>query len=91
MSHSFVNGLYHCVFSTKGRRKLITPDLQDRLWPYMGGIARENRMTAVAIGGVDDHVHLLITIPSTLSISKAMQSLQDDMRRASMPSDESLG
>src|SRR5262249_30609383 len=50
-----------------------TPELQERLWPYLGGIARENRMKALAIGGVADHVHLLISLPSTLSISKAMQ------------------
>jgi REP element-mobilizing transposase RayT len=42
--HSFVSCLIHCVFSTKGRRKLITPELQRRLWPYLGGIARENKM-----------------------------------------------
>jgi putative transposase len=39
----------------------------------MGGIARENNMAALAIGGVEDHVHLLLSIPSTLSISHAMQ------------------
>jgi putative transposase len=76
MAHSFVSGLFHCAFSTKGRRKLITPDLQERLWPYMGGIARENGMTALSIGGVDDHVHLLLAISSTISISKAMQLIK---------------
>ncbi|MGD0382624.1 MAG: IS200/IS605 family transposase [Thermoguttaceae bacterium] len=76
MAHSFVSGLFHCAFSTKGRRKLITPDLQDRLWPYMGGIARENGMKALAIGGVDDHDHLLIAISSTISIAKAIQLIK---------------
>jgi REP element-mobilizing transposase RayT len=76
MSHSFVTSLYHCVFSTKGRRRLITPDLQNRLWPYLGGIARENRMTALTIGGVDDHIHLLLALPSTLPIAKAMQLIK---------------
>ena len=42
--HSFVSCLMHCVFSTKERRKLITPELQERLYPYLGGIARENKM-----------------------------------------------
>jgi len=73
MAHSFTSSLYHCVFSTKGRRALIAPDLQDRLWPFMGGIARENRMKALAIGGVEDHVHLLLSVPSTLAIAKAIQ------------------
>jgi putative transposase len=76
MAHSFVSALFHCAFSTKGRCKLITPDLQERLWPCMGGIARENDMTAMAIGGVEDHVHLLLVIPSTISIAKALQLIK---------------
>jgi len=74
--HSFVSCLMHCVFSTKERRQLITPDLQERLYPYLGGIARENRMKALSIGGVEDHVHALLSIPATLPIAKAVQLLK---------------
>lgn len=74
--HSFVSCLVHCVFSTKERRKLISTDLQKRLYPYLGGIARENKMKALSIGGVDDHVHVLLSIPSTLSIAKSVQLLK---------------
>src|SRR5947207_2849108 len=73
MAHSYTSSLYHCVFSTKERVKIITPELQERLWPYMGGIARDNRMKALAIGGIDDHVHILLSLPSTLAIAKAIQ------------------
>jgi putative transposase len=74
--HSFVSCLMHCVFSTKERRRLITPDLQERLYPYLGGIAREHKMKALAIGGVEDHVHALISVPATLSVAKAVQLLK---------------
>jgi REP element-mobilizing transposase RayT len=73
LSHTFVNALLHCVFSTKGRRRLITADLQERLWPFLGGIAREQGFKALAIGGVEDHVHLLLSLPATLPIAKAIQ------------------
>src|SRR6476620_9619247 len=76
MAHSYISALYHCVFSTKERRKQITDDLASRLWPYLGGIARENKMRALEIGGVEDHVHLLLSIPSTLSIATAMQLIK---------------
>ena len=76
MSHSYVNSLFHCVYSTKDRRKTINQDLQQRLWPYMGGIARENKMKALAVGGVEDHVHLLLSLPSTISIAKAIQLIK---------------
>ena len=73
---SYVSSYWHCVFSTKERRRLITPELRERLWPYLGGIARQNKITPVEIGGVEDHVHLLLSLPSTMAISKAMQLLK---------------
>src|SRR6476660_7992066 len=74
--HSFVNCLMHCVFATKGRQPFINPQLQLRLWPYLGGIARENKIKALIIGGVEDHLHALLSIPSTLSIAKSIQLLK---------------
>src|SRR5258705_3160312 len=71
--HSFNSCLMHCVFATKERRPWLTSAIHERLWPYLGGIARENDMKALAIGGVADHVHLLLSLPTTLSVAKAMQ------------------
>lgn len=76
MSHSYSSCLIHYVFSTKDRRKLIVPDVRDRLWAYVGGIARENGMNALAVGGTDDHAHALVLLPTTLSIAKAVQLLK---------------
>ncbi len=73
MAHSYTSIYVHYVFSTKNRQKIIQPELEKRLWPYMGGIARENKMKALAIGGVEDHSHVFLSLPSTLSISKAIQ------------------
>jgi REP element-mobilizing transposase RayT len=42
----------------------------------MGGIARENRMKARCIGGIADHVHLLVSVPTTLSIAKGIQLIK---------------
>jgi REP element-mobilizing transposase RayT len=78
LGHSFTSSLFHCVFSTKGRRLLITEDLQSRLWPYIGGIARDNRMKALTIGGVEDHVHILLSLPSTMAIAKAIQLMKGE-------------
>ena len=73
---SYVSSYFHCVFSTKERRPIITPELRERLWPFLGGIARQNNMKAIEIGGVEDHVHILISLPSTLPISKALQLIK---------------
>ena len=73
---SYVSSYYHCVFSTKERRPTITPALQERLWPYLGGIAREHKMMAVEIGGVADHVHMLLSLPASMPVSKALQLIK---------------
>lgn len=75
-SMSYVSAYFHCVFSTKERRPFIAPSLSERLWPFLGGIARQNQMTAIEIGGVPDHVHILLSLPSTLAIAKAMQLIK---------------
>ncbi len=73
---SYVSSHYHCVFSTKGRRPLISTELRERLWPFLGGIARQHRMKAIEVGGMADHIHLLLSLPSTLSIAKALQLIK---------------
>ena len=74
--HSFSSSLHHCVFATKAREPLLTPQVRERLWPYRGGIARENGMKALAIGGMADHVHIVLSLPATISVAKAMQLLK---------------
>jgi putative transposase len=74
--HSFVSCLMHCVFATKARRPLIKTALQERLWPYLGGIARESKMKALTIGGAEDPIHVLLSIPATLSVAKSIQLLK---------------
>jgi putative transposase len=76
MSHTYCSALFHCVFSTKERRKAIPPELQDRLWAYMGGIARENEMAALGVGGMEDHAHLVLSLPSSFAIAAAMQKIK---------------
>ena len=74
--HSFNSCVVHCVWSTKNREPILTSDLRERLWPYLGGIAKENKIKALAIGGTTDHVHMLLSLPATLSVAKAIQLLK---------------
>ena len=64
--------LVHYV-STKNRIRSIEKTVQPRLWSYMGGIARTNKMKAIAVGGFDDHAHILLQLPTTITIAKAIQ------------------
>ena len=76
MANSYISLYVHVVFSTKGRQGMITPDVRNRLWAYMGGIARENQMKALSVGGIADHVHVLLSLPATLPVAKAVQLIK---------------
>ena len=61
------------VFSTKKRRNLIATEMQPELWAFVGGIARKNGFKALIVGGTENHVHLLLSLPATMPLAKAMQ------------------
>ena len=73
MANTYTSLHYHIVFSTKNRQPFLGEAIRERLFAYLGGIARENAMNALEIGGVADHVHLLLSIPASLPLSKAVQ------------------
>jgi REP element-mobilizing transposase RayT len=76
MAHAYYSLLVHCVFSTKDRQRLITPEIQADLWPYMGGIARTIGTKALAIGGLDDHSHMLLSLPAAMPVAKAIPQIK---------------
>ena len=69
----FIN---HIIFSTKNRGPWIRADIESRVWSYLGGIARENDMRALLVGGMENHVHLLLGVPPTIAVSKAVQLIK---------------
>ncbi len=76
MAHTYVSSLFHVVFSTKERQPTISEEFRDRLWAYVGGIAQKNGMKAIAVGGTADHMHLLLSIPATIPLAKAVQLIK---------------
>jgi putative transposase len=65
MGSTYYSLHYQVVFSTKERRPLIRPEWRPRLHEYLGGTVRGLRGVAEAVGGVEDHVHLLISLRTT--------------------------
>ena len=76
MANTYTSLHYHIVFSTKQRELWIKPEIEERIWAYLGGIAIKNRMTPLQIGGVDDHIHLLLGAPATMAPAKAAQLIK---------------
>jgi putative transposase len=76
MPHTYISDLVHCVFSTKYRRNLIPSEIQSDLWAFLGGIARKNGFKALIVGGTENHIHMLLSLPATINLAKAMQLLK---------------
>jgi REP element-mobilizing transposase RayT len=73
---TYTQNYYHMVFSTKHRLELITPDLEERLHPFMGGILGDLGCTPIVVNGTLDHVHLLTRYPSDLSHSDMLRHVK---------------
>ena len=76
MPATYTQNFYHAVFSTKHRAPLITPELEARLYPFIGGIVRDLRCNLLAINGVADHVHVLVRYRADLSHSEMLKSIK---------------
>jgi REP element-mobilizing transposase RayT len=76
MANTYTSLYYHVIFSTKNREPLLAVEVRERVWSYMAGIARANQMTPLKIGGVADHVHVLVSVPASLAIAKAVQLIK---------------
>ena len=76
MAHSYSPNHIHLVFSTKKRRNTITKEMQPQLWAYIAGICKNYEMVAVAIGGTENHVHILFHLSPKLALAKAVQLLK---------------
>jgi putative transposase len=76
MPKSYTNLLYHLVFSTRERLPLITLERRPRLYEYIGGMLREFGGISLAIGGIEDHLHLL----AKLRLDRALSDLLRDLK-----------
>ena len=76
MPDSFVANRVHVIFSTKNRQNLIPEEMQQRLWQFMAGIARQNGMQPIEIGGFNNHAHVFIGLPQIMALAKGVQLIK---------------
>lgn len=81
MAHKYPNILIHLVFSTKGRQNLIPNELLPQLSKYFAGIGRNHGIPVLASGGIPNHVHLSIALPSDMAPARALQVLKANSSR----------
>jgi putative transposase len=78
MANTYTSLHYHVIFSTKNREPWLAPAIEQRVWAYIGGVARAHKVTALQVGGVEDHIHALLTAPAKLAPSQIAQFLKGD-------------
>ena len=78
MANTYTSLHYHVIFSTKNREPWLATDIEQRVWAYIGGVARAHKMTALQVGGIEDHIHALVIAPTTLAPSQIAQYLKGD-------------
>jgi putative transposase len=78
MANTFTCVRIHVVFSTKNRQRWITPDIEENVWRFLGGVCRDHGAKAIMIGGVEDHVHLLIGLSPSVALSELMRRLKGE-------------
>lgn len=76
MAQSLACILIHLIFSTRGRQLSILPEITPDLYAYMAGIASQYDFIVYEMGGIEDHVHLLISLPRTLPFSKLVEEIK---------------
>jgi REP element-mobilizing transposase RayT len=78
MPQSFSQIYLHIVFSTRDRAPLIRSSWEPRLYDVIGGIFKTVKCSLLAAGGVEDHVHLLVSMARDISCSDAIRNIKTD-------------
>ncbi len=76
MASTHTQLLYHLIFSTKNREAMIDSSWRDRLHEYLGGVVAGLGGAPQGVGGVADHVHLLVGLKPTHCLSDFMRDLK---------------
>ena len=78
MGRTYTSLTYHLIFSTKYRRKIIRTEFREQLYQYIGGIIREKDGVLLEIGGVEDHVHIMVGFAATISVSDMLRFIKSN-------------
>ncbi len=76
MRAPFTQLYLHCVWGTWDRLPLITPQVERRLYEAIAKKAHELKCDVLALGGIEDHVHLLVRLPTTLSVADLLKGVK---------------
>ncbi len=71
----------HFVWATWDRQPLVTAEIEQELWRYIGAVCTDDECDILAIGGMPDHVHLLALLSNTTTIADLMKHVKGGSSR----------
>lgn len=75
---SYTTSYYHVVFRTYQSEPTITEEYERDLYAYLYGIAKNMRCQTYRIGGMPDHVHIFVSLPSRLALADFVQRMKTE-------------
>ena len=81
MANSYTQIYLQLVFAVKRRESLIHKSWREELYKYISGIATAKKHKVCAIGGVEDHIHILISCKPHLSVSEVVRDIKANSSR----------
>lgn len=81
MAGKHLSVLVHFIWSTAGREPWIAPEWRERLYGYLGGVLREKNARLISAGGMPDHIHLSVSIPSTVTLAGIVGGMKANSSR----------
>jgi REP element-mobilizing transposase RayT len=78
MPDTLTSLVFHVVYSTKDRIPLIRGEIRDRLHPYIGGLIKNLDGVPIAVGGIADHVHLVMELPPRVSVADTVRTVKSN-------------
>ena len=81
MAGKHLSVLVHFIWSTAGREPWIVPEWRERLYGYLGGVLREKNARLISAGGMPDHIHLYVSISSTVTLADMVGAMKANSSR----------
>ena len=76
MAHSLARAIFHIVFSTKNRERLLGDSIREKLFAYIAVVGRDMKCEVYRVGGMPDHVHVAIDLGRNISLAEFTKKIK---------------
>ncbi len=76
MSKAYTELYYHVIWATWKRIRFLTADIEENVYRYIVHKCKDNRYHCFGINGIEDHIHIVLSLEPTVAIATAVQKLK---------------